>query len=108
LNGQFGFGASILIAFMFSFVSIPAALVVCAISYLLIRDGAAPKWVLSIGSFFCAIALNLLLFHTNPNGPPHPLGALVLPSWLATTLGLFWAGWLSGASNLVTRPRRGT
>jgi hypothetical protein len=88
-----------------SFISIPVSLVVGAISYLLIRDGAAPRWVVSIGSSVYAIALNLLLLH---NGMPDPFGALVLPAWLATTLGLFWVGWLLGAPNVVTRPRRGT
>lgn len=107
LRGQFGFGASLLLAMMFSFLTIPASLVFGVISYLMIRDGAAPRWVLSVGSLVYAIALNLLLFHSRPNGMPDSLESLVLPSWLATMLGLFWAGWRLGGSDIVARPRRG-
>lgn len=107
-TGHFGFGASFLVALMFSFVSIPASLVAGAISYLLVRDGASPRWVLSIGSSLYAIGLNLLYFHTSPRGMPASLEAIVLPSWLATIVGLFLAGWLFGVSHGALRsPRNG-
>lgn len=106
ISGNFGFGAGFLAALMFSFISIPASLVVGTISYLLIRDGASPRWVLSIGSSLYATGLNLLYFHSSPRGMPESLEAVVLPTWLATIVGLFLAGWLFGVSRGALRPSR--